>query len=53
MVQCSNKPAVTALRESADGRVKFNEDIAKAVETHLKEARARGIAEQESTRHHR
>ena len=43
-MHCDNKPAVTALREIADGRVKFNEDVRKTVEQHLKETRTRGLA---------
>jgi DNA-directed RNA polymerase subunit omega len=43
--ECDNKPAVTALREIADAKVKFNEDIASTVEAHLKETRKRGIAD--------
>lgn len=27
LVQCSNKPAVTALREIAQNKVRFNEDV--------------------------
>ena len=43
LVRCDNKPAVTALREIADGRVKFTEDVTEMVDQHLKETRARGI----------
>jgi DNA-directed RNA polymerase subunit omega len=43
LVRCDNKPAVTALREIADGKVKFSEDVAETVNQHLKETRARGI----------
>jgi DNA-directed RNA polymerase subunit omega len=43
LVRCDNKPAVTALREIADGRVRFTEDVTEMVEVHLKETRARGI----------
>ena len=50
LVQCDNKPAVTALREIADGRVRFNEDVREAVEEHLKETRARGLLEAERGR---
>jgi DNA-directed RNA polymerase subunit omega len=49
---CDNKSAVTALREIADGKVKFNEDVGDVVKTYLKETRNRGIqvekAEKES-----
>ena len=44
LLRCDNKPAVTALREIADGKVKFDGDVREAVEKHLKETRARGIA---------
>ncbi len=43
LVECDNKPAVTALREIADAKVKFNEDINRAVEEYLLETRRRGI----------
>ncbi len=43
LVQCDNKPAVSALREIADARVKFNESVTETVETFLKETRARGL----------
>jgi DNA-directed RNA polymerase subunit omega len=43
LVACDNKPAVTALREIADAKVKFNEDVTDSVEEYLKETRRRGI----------
>ena len=43
LVECDNKPAVTALREIADAKVQFNEDISKCVEDYLQETRRRGI----------
>jgi DNA-directed RNA polymerase subunit omega len=43
LVECDNKPAVTALREIADAKVKFNEDINRSVEEYLLETRRRGI----------
>jgi DNA-directed RNA polymerase subunit omega len=43
LVACDNKPAVTALREIADGRVHFNEDVQDTIESHLKETRSRGL----------
>ena len=43
LVRCDNKPAVTALREIADAKVKFNEDINHSVEEYLLETRRRGI----------
>ena len=45
LLRCDNKPAVTALREIADGKVKFDGDVRDAVEAHLKETRARGLIE--------
>jgi DNA-directed RNA polymerase subunit omega len=46
MVECDNKPAVTALREIAQGSIKFNESVNEAIQTHLVETRKRGIAEE-------
>ncbi len=46
LVECDNKPAVTALREIADGSIRFNEEVRDAVEEHLKETRLRGLAEE-------
>jgi DNA-directed RNA polymerase subunit omega len=46
LVECENKPAVTALREIADGKIRFNEDVRESVELHLQETRARGLAEE-------
>ncbi len=45
LVRCDNKPAVTALREIAEGKVKFDGDVREKVEEHLRETRARGIAD--------
>jgi DNA-directed RNA polymerase subunit omega len=50
LIECDNKPAVTALREIAEGRVRFNEDITETVEDHLLQARMRGLAEAERER---
>lgn len=46
LLECDNKPAVTALREIADGKIKFNEDVRESVEGYLRETRARGLAEE-------
>jgi DNA-directed RNA polymerase subunit omega len=46
LIECDNKPAVTALREIADSKVNFNEDVTTAVDDYLKEARARGLADE-------
>ena len=48
LLECDNKPAVTALREIADAKVAFNEDIRKMVEVHLAETKKRGIEADES-----
>lgn len=50
LVRCDNKPAVTALREIADGKVRFTESVSDVVDAHLKEARLRGLADEESRR---
>ncbi len=44
MVECDNKPAVTALREIADGKVKFEGSIKEAVDNYLADLRTRGLA---------
>ena len=51
LVACHNKPAVTALREIADGKIRFNEDVRESVEIHLLDARKRGVAEEVRHRH--
>jgi DNA-directed RNA polymerase subunit omega len=43
LVKCSNKPAVTALREIAQGKVHFLEDVQDTVESYLNETRTRGL----------
>jgi DNA-directed RNA polymerase subunit omega len=43
LVRCDNKSAVTALREIADDKVKFAEDVKGTVVEYLVEARTRGI----------
>ena len=43
LARCDNKPAVTALREIADSKVRFNEDVDVSVRDYLKETRNRGI----------
>ena len=42
-VDCDNKPAVTALREIADSKVRFSEDVKNTVTEYLLEARTRGL----------
>lgn len=44
LVECDNKPAVTALREIAEGEVRFTEDVAEVVRKYLIEVRARNNA---------
>ncbi|RMH41954.1 MAG: DNA-directed RNA polymerase subunit omega [Deltaproteobacteria bacterium] len=43
LVECDNKPAVTALREIAAGRVRFLEDVKSVVEDFIRERREAGI----------
>lgn len=43
LVVCDNKPAVTALREIAEGKVRFQESIRDKVDDYLKEIRQRGL----------
>lgn len=43
LVECDNKPAVTALREIADDHVTFNEDVHGTVVEFLAERRAAGF----------
>ena len=42
LVQCTNKPAVTSLREIAKGQVRFNESVESTVRQYLEEVKARG-----------
>jgi DNA-directed RNA polymerase subunit omega len=42
LVRCDNKPAVTALREIANGMVRFNESVEVTVRQYLGEVRLRG-----------
>ena len=42
LVKCDNKPGVTALREIAEGKVRFNENVEGTVRSYLAEMRARG-----------
>ncbi|MBP6628538.1 MAG: DNA-directed RNA polymerase subunit omega [Kofleriaceae bacterium] len=41
-VDCDNKPAVTALREIADGIVNFREDVGQTVADYIVERRKTG-----------
>jgi DNA-directed RNA polymerase subunit omega len=53
LLRCDNKPAVTALREIADGKVKFDGSIRDAIDEHLKETRARGLIEAAASARHK
>jgi DNA-directed RNA polymerase subunit omega len=43
LLRSDNKAAVVALREIADSKVKFAEDVRSTVEEYLVETRARGL----------
>jgi DNA-directed RNA polymerase subunit omega len=43
LVDCDNKPAVTALREIAEGEVKFREDVEQTVTEFVEERRRSGF----------
>ena len=43
LIDCDNKPAVTALREIADDKVKFREDVNDTVRQYIKERRTAGF----------
>jgi DNA-directed RNA polymerase subunit omega len=43
LLRCDNKSAVTALREIADAKVNYTEDVKQTVQEYLAEARARGV----------
>lgn len=43
LVHCDNKPAVTSLREIAQGRVKFREDLKEVILHYVEERRAAGF----------
>ena len=43
LIRCANKPAVTALREIAKQRVKFNESVETTVNQYLAEVKNRGL----------
>ena len=50
LVKCDNKPAVTALREIADGKVLFKDDVEEGVRQYLKETRNRGILQDQDNK---
>jgi len=43
LVECDNKPAVTALREIAEGSVRFLEDVEGVVNEFIEERQAAGL----------
>jgi len=43
LVDCTNKPAVTSLREIADGHVRFVEDVEVVVREFIVERKASGL----------
>ncbi|MFH0900725.1 MAG: DNA-directed RNA polymerase subunit omega [Pseudomonadota bacterium] len=43
LIECDNKPAVTALREIASGKVSFVEDVTDVIKDYLNETRLRGV----------
>lgn len=43
LVRCDNKSAVTALREIADSKVNFSEDVTDTIKEYLTETRTRGL----------
>ena len=43
LIACNNKPAVTALREIAEAKVRFNESVEGTVRHFIDEVKARGL----------
>lgn len=43
LVRCDNKAPVTSLREIAEGKVRFNENVGAVVRQYLTEQRNRGL----------
>jgi DNA-directed RNA polymerase subunit omega len=43
LVDCDNKPAVTSLREIAEGTVRYREDVHETVQAFIDERRAAGF----------
>ena len=50
LVRCDNKPAVTALREIAQGMVRFNESVEGTIRGYLAEMRLRGARPEKAAR---
>ena len=42
LIDCSNKPPVTSLREIAAGKVQFKDDVRETIERYLADQRTRG-----------
>jgi DNA-directed RNA polymerase subunit omega len=45
LIRCDNKPTVTALREIAQGQVRYNESVEQTVNTFLAEKKVRNEAQ--------
>jgi DNA-directed RNA polymerase subunit omega len=43
LIECDNKPAVTSLREIADEKVRFQEDVGEIVREFIEERRRAGL----------
>ena len=43
LIECDNKPAVTSLREIADEKVRFQEDVGEIVAEFIEERRRAGL----------
>lgn len=43
LIRCDNKPTVTALREVASGKVRFNEHVEGTIRQYLAEIKARAV----------
>jgi len=48
LVKCDNKPGVAALREIAEGQVRFNESVEGTIRQYLSEIRGRGARPERS-----
>ena len=47
LIDCVNKPPVTALREIASGKVQFKDEVRSTIERYLADQRARGLQPQQ------
>ncbi len=50
LIACANKPAVTALREIASSKVRFNESVEGTVRHFIDEVKSRGDRPEKSAR---